>query len=257
MTSSFCGKCGSAVLDSTDVFCRSCGASLIALRLAQSSPAGVAYTGLRNVREVVSNGPSSSFIAAGWLSFIAAAILVVAVGLGFALGITGMKELIPAATILISIAEAVMIYCYWRFRVLLASQLQFLGVNGLLLALMALQFVFTLQGLFMGTQASNLGDPRNTVATVLSVAKGLLIIWLGITLLQGRIDLYGLGRPFCYASVAMGVGQATVFVPLSLGLLTPTSILLTVAFIIAALLGGVAAFVWYVTLGRIFLRASR
>ena len=74
------------------------------------------------------------------------------------------------------------------------------------------------------------------VDKVLYITFGLLTITFGVVLLKLRDDLYGLLRPYVFATIGSGVCGATL---------------------ILAPVGKLAAAVAYVTLGMIFLRAKR
>jgi hypothetical protein len=176
----------------------------------------------------------------GWLSIISGILLIPEIGLAVALGFVSFDIyafVTPLHVFNLAIATFVLI----MFRGLLNHQFNFHRADILITLLIIfniISFIIGILELAIYTRELHLdAEPLlSIVDKVLYIPFGLLTIMFGVVLLRLNDDLFGLLRPYVFATIGSGVCGATL---------------------ILAPVGKLAAVAAYVTLGMIFLRAKR
>ena len=176
----------------------------------------------------------------GWLSIISGILLIPEIVLAVALGFVSF-DIYAFVTPLHVFNLAITTFVLFMFRGLLNNQFDFHRADILITLLIILSVIFFIMGILeLATYTRELNSGAESllpiVDKVLYITFGLLTITFGVVLLKLRDDLYGLLRPYVFATIGSGVCGATL---------------------ILAPVGKLAAAVAYVTLGMIFLRAKR
>jgi hypothetical protein len=156
----------------------------------------------------------------GWLSIISGILLIPEIGLAVALGFVSF-DIYAFVTPLHIFNLAIVTFVLFMFRGLLHHQFNFHRADILITLLIIFNIIFFIIGI---------------VDKVLYIPFSLLTITFGVVLLKLTDDLFGLLKPYVFATIGSGVCGATL---------------------ILAPVGKLAAVAAYVTLGMIFLRAKR
>jgi hypothetical protein len=176
----------------------------------------------------------------GWLSIISGILLIPEIVLAVALGFVSFT-IYAFVTPLHVFNLVITTFVLFMFRGLLNHQFNFHRADILITLLIILNIIFFIMGILeLATYTRELNSGAESllpiVDKVLYITFGLLTITFGVVLLKLRDDLFGLLRPYVFATIGSGVCGATL---------------------ILAPVGKLAAAVAYVTLGMIFLRAKR
>jgi hypothetical protein len=176
----------------------------------------------------------------GWLSIISGILLIPEIGLAVALGFVSF-DIYAFVTPLHIFNLAIVTFVLFMFRGLLHHQFNFHRADILITLLIIFNIIFFIIGILeLATYTRELNldaEPLlSIVDKVLYIPFGLLTITFGVVLLKLNDDLFGLLKPYVFATVGSGVFGATL---------------------ILAPVGKLAAVAAYVTLGMIFLRAKR
>jgi len=183
---------------------------------------------------------TNQYTLAGWLAIASAVLLIPEIGLAVLLGFISSGLEIYVAPIHIA-NLCIGLYILYVFRKLLNQEFNFHATDTLITVLILVNIVFFVIGLVdlvSSTTGIELGTQRDLslITMILFVPFSILTIVFGVKLLRLREDMYGLLRPYAYATIGSGACGATI---------------------ILAPLGLVAAIAALVILGMIFLRAKR
>jgi len=176
----------------------------------------------------------------GWLSIISGILLIPEIVLAAALGFVSF-DVYAFVTPLHVFNLAITTFVLFMFRSLLNNQFDFHRADILITLLIIFNIIFFIMGILeLATYTRELNPDAepllSIVDKVLYITFGLLTITFGVVLHKLRDDLFGLLKPYAFATIGSGVCGATL---------------------ILAPVGKLAAAVAYVTLGMIFLRAKR
>ncbi len=183
--------------------------------------------------------PDLRFKTAGWFSFFWLFWIIPAIGTGIL-----SERFAPVVLIYVPIVvlhNACAIYVLIQFKRFLNERCDFHGVDGIIIALIVIDLVFTSIDILIEVVTKLIIPPAKAGPTgiaifiIILVASGILGIILGARLLAVRENVTGLLRPFAILAIISSSCQTTVILlPITFLLLIPCGVITGMMFLRAA-----------------------